>query len=228
MTSNLDTLLTQYAQDGTRFQEQLGTFIYDHSPSVVVETGSGISTLFILKALDDLGRDGRLYSVEPDPEPACKFEVTHPRYELIRSKSTHALAPLYLRTGPWDFFLHDSDHWIECQTFEYEFAYACLRVGGHIFSDDMEWDAHFSWRTFTDRYHLKPIRVGDIEGAQKVEPKHGLLSPALAERFARETWVDARRRGAEWRRTHNRPPCWTCDDFNPDYAHFPTTTKATA
>jgi predicted O-methyltransferase YrrM len=201
---NLAELAAVHRESGARFQDALGQFVVDRGLNTLVETGSGITTLRLAAALDARGI-GALYSI--DPTPACGFELEHPRCRLIKRKSFQALAPLYLETGPWDFFLHDSDHWIECQTFEYAFAYACLKKGGWIFSDDYEWDGHFAWRNFVAANGLKEIRVGDIMGARK--EADWVLDAGGAPEFAASLWERSLRDGADWRAANGRPPCWT-------------------
>jgi len=129
------------------------------SPRVIVETGVsyGISSDRILATLDEIGIPGHglLYSVDCTP-PAGIFEVSHPRWSKLRKMSTEALPYIYERTGPWDVFLHDSDHEVWCQTFEYEVAWHFVRGGGLIMSDDVTWGvpSHRAWHKFCDRYGL--------------------------------------------------------------------------
>jgi hypothetical protein len=158
MKTNVNELLEAPENSGVRFQKDLARIIVENNLQVIVETGSGASTLHILKALEKTG--GRLYSI--DPEPVCVYEVTHPQYVLIKKRSIEAMADLYTLTGAWDLFLHDSDHDILCQTYEYEMAYKCVIGGGFILSDDYEWNAHFSWAKFIEKNNLKQFLVGNI------------------------------------------------------------------
>lgn len=147
-----------------RFQQPLAEFVIDNGLELIVETGSGLSSLCIIKALEQQGH-GKLISI--DPEPFCQYEIEHLLYELIKKKSTDAMAELYMRTGEWDLFLHDSDHDILCQTYEYEMGYACLKTNGWIVSDDYTWAGHHAWRDFIDRHKLKQITIGNVAAAQK-------------------------------------------------------------
>lgn len=161
--SNLIELTEKYATEeaGHRFQSEFAKFVASEKHNVVVETGAGISTLFLLNEMTN----GNLYSV--DTKPWCGFEVNHPNYELILDDSLNALLPLFLKTGGWDFFLHDGNHDIKRQTYEYNFAYACLNPGGYIASDDYSWGEHKAWQVFLENHDLKAIKMGDIEIAQK-------------------------------------------------------------
>lgn len=165
VSTNIHELLEQSGETGSRFQSDLAKFIIDNNIQTIVETGSGTSTLHILKAIEKRG-SGKLYSI--DPEPVCNYEIKHPQYELIKKRSIDAISDLYLNTGEWDLFLHDSDHDILCQTYEYDMALICVKNGGYIFSDDYEWNAHFSWAKFLEKNNLKQIYVGNIAGAKVI------------------------------------------------------------
>lgn len=142
------------------------------SPRTVVETGVsyGISSDRILATLDDIGTPGHgtLYSIDCAP-PAGIFEVSHPRWSKYKQMSTEALPAIYANTGPWDVFLHDSDHEVWCQTFEYEVAWHFVRGGGLIMSDDIPWGTppHRAWGKFCDRYGLVYKMAGNCAVARK-------------------------------------------------------------
>ena len=151
------------------FQDKLADLIRQEKPDIVVETGvsEGLSTEYILSALDANGR-GHLYSIDPMDEtqqfngtqgnPKLFFDnpIVHPRWTLIRKYSQAALDPLYEEIGPFDFFLHDSDHSEKCQSFEYEAAWAMVRSGGIIASDDCFWGTppHCAWDNFLQRHGI--------------------------------------------------------------------------
>ncbi len=167
-------------ESGQRFQKQLADFIIEHDLQTIVETGSGTSSVFILQALEKRG-SGFLYSI--DPFPVCNYEIKHPMYELINKKSTDAMTELYLRTGAWDFFLHDSDHDILCQTYEYEMAYACLKDNGFLASDDYGWGGHKAWDKFVSRHALSEFKIGNIIVVQK---KDEAIPISEIERYSKE------------------------------------------
>lgn len=145
--------------DGTRYQAALGDVVRQLKPLVVVESGvqGGNSTLHILKAMDDVGC-GHLHSIDPNPG----LVLEHPRWTLWKEKSVTAFAKIYRVSNPWDIFLHDSDHDVGCQTFEYEAAWKFLRAGGLMVSDDVWWDqpTHYAWDKFAAEQWLKDGRIG--------------------------------------------------------------------
>lgn len=172
--------------DGRRYQAALGDLIRSLKPAVVVESGveGGASTLHILKALDDNGH-GMLHSIDPEP----KLELTHPRWTLWREKSITALLKIYPETGPFDIFLHDSDHYVGCQTFEYDLAWKMLKVGGTMVSDDIWWDqpTHHAYDKFWQSRGLKDGRIGCAGILTK--PSGNPISKASVQK---ETWASIR------------------------------------
>lgn len=160
------TLQEQIAiADGLRFQKKLGEFIAEHKFEKIVETGAGVSSIYVLQALDEHQLDSKLFSI--DPSPWYAHEITHPKFQLIKKKSIDAMLELFLKTGGWDMFTHDGEHDILAQTYEYEFAYACLNSGGIIASDDYTWGNHGAWQNFLASHDLKPFSIGAIQAAQK-------------------------------------------------------------
>lgn len=149
-----------------RFHQELYTFIYDLQPEVVVETGfaTGKSAMQILAAMDANDK-GSLYSVE------CFVNqpIFHPRLNFYRGMSHDHLVPIFLKSGPWDVFLHDSDHEVGCQTFEYELAWAFLKPGGVLMSDDFEWSNHRAWARFCTRHDAKSLTFGTVAYCRKPE-----------------------------------------------------------
>lgn len=124
-------------------------------PSIVVETGvaSGVSSCYVLKALEDNGQ-GELFSIDlPYALPSASSIPTPPipqgaqpgwliplelrdRWHLIVGRSSQVLPDLLKELGQIDVFLHDSEHTYETQMFEYETAWPYLRGGGLLLSDD--------------------------------------------------------------------------------------------
>jgi len=163
-----DQLTLEYSKPN-HYQDRLAEFLKDVRPNVVVETGvaTGISSERILSALDDL-EGGVLHSIDLSPR-AGLFEVDHPRWHKHRASSQDVLHEIYAKTGPWDVFLHDSDHGAFCQTFEYEMAWQFVRPGGYILSDDYLWGdpPHGAWQTFCSRHGLAFDKLGGCAIAHK-------------------------------------------------------------
>lgn len=152
-------------EPGNRYQEELYQFIKFLRPDIVVETGiqCAVSTDSILRAMDEV-EVGRLYSFDPSPFDGLEgapdkisYLVGHPRWTPIFKTSYDGMAELYCETGPWGVFLHDSDHEVHCQTFEYNLAFQLVKSTGWILSDDYTWGTpmHGAWGAFLKRYELK-------------------------------------------------------------------------
>ena len=147
------------------YQSLLADIIKRERPQVMIETGieSGYSTEHFLTAMDAIGV-GHMFSCDPQPSGFYDaYPIVHPRFQFIRKASWEALDEIYAMTGRVDLFLHDSDHSWECQTFEYEWAWAHVRSGGIIASDDTGWGynipgygavAHGAWAFFLYRRGL--------------------------------------------------------------------------
>lgn len=162
--SNLKELLKQHRNEGARFQEKLGQFVYDNKLQNIVETGAGVTSLFIVEALER--RDiGKLYSI--DPAPWHPSRLSHPQYELFEKCSDECLFDAYKNSGPWDLAVSDGNHDIRAQTYEYEFMYAALKPGGYLIADDSEWGNHGAWKKFLANHDLKEDFFGDARIIQK-------------------------------------------------------------
>lgn len=140
------------------YQDRIAALILKEKPLVVVETGleTGFGSEFILHALDQNGA-GHLYSIDPTiHKDFAANPIVHPRFTFIQQKSQDALAPLFNQVGPFDLFIHDSDHGYDCQTFEYEAAWNYVRPGGIIASDDPFWGTppHLAWDKFLQRHGI--------------------------------------------------------------------------
>ena len=117
-------------------------------PKIVVETGvsDGMSSLFILKALDNLDI-GKLYSVDfPDvgmpvvygKEPGWIVpEQLKTKWDLLIGKSVRKLPKLLDMLGTIDIFIHDSEHSYQNMIFEFNCALQHIHVGSLIISDDV-------------------------------------------------------------------------------------------
>lgn len=123
----------------------------------VVETGVsfGTSTFMILLGMERNGA-GTLYSIDdgariglPDGASVGYF-VDRPlrrRWRLSTGDSAALLGPLLARLGKIDMFVHDSQHTEDVMSFEYNAAWAHIRPGGILASDDVNLTE--SWGRFT-------------------------------------------------------------------------------
>jgi predicted O-methyltransferase YrrM len=116
-------------------------------PTLAIETGVcyGVTSACLLQAMQQNGI-GHLHSIDLPPlaRKADTFVgslIPHDlrgRWTLHRGNSRRLLPPLLQQLGPIDFFLHDSLHTYEHMKFEFETAWAALRSGGLLMSDDIE------------------------------------------------------------------------------------------
>ena len=115
-----------------------------------------------------MDKDQQFNGVQGKPELFYDHPIVHPRFSLIREYSQAALKPLFEEVGPFDFFLHDSDHDAACQVFEFEAAWEYVRPGGIIASDDVFWGQppHRSWDKFLARHGIAERHI--IGNAQYV------------------------------------------------------------
>src|SRR5918994_6819964 len=151
-------------------------------PAVVVETGVayGVSSAFILKALEENGR-GVLHSVDLPPlrHRYDEFwgiavdEALRPRWSIHRGSSARILPGLLEEVGAVDLFLHDSLHTYRNIRRELEAVWPRLRAGGVILADDVERNRAFDelrrkepalWRVVGDRQE-RPLHAGAVPRA---------------------------------------------------------------
>lgn len=163
--------------DGSRFQIQLGELVKEKKLANVVETGSGVSSLYILKAFDDANIDGKLHSI--DKGKWYPHDIIHPKFDEIVAKSVDAILPLYQLCGPFDLACSDGNHDILCQTYEFEFLWECLKPGGYLVADDKFWGSHGAWDKFLKTHGLTETAIGDAVWVQK-PLNYGFVSAAKA------------------------------------------------
>jgi hypothetical protein len=179
-----------------RYQKLLADFVVENGLTVLVETGMGVSTIHLLAALDKL-KAGTLTSIDPAPWYGEKIE--HNRLTHLKDNSFVGLKRLVVKFHePWDLFLHDGDHDTLCQTFEYNLAWGCLRKGGWLASDDVDWGQHGAWKRFCAEHKLKPIKLDSLEMVQKdTDP---VRAPLLSVYYA-ECLAKAYKAEADWLRS---------------------------
>jgi len=158
-------------------------------PARVVETGvyRGISSAFLLAGLADNGT-GSLVSIDlpsasypgdtgPDASPLAPGEATgyvvpdelRVRWRLVVGSSREQL-PAVAAEGSIDLFLHDSEHTVATMVWEYTTAWAALRPGGLLVSDDVDWNEAFTTFTQdapTDFVRVRERRLGIARKAER-------------------------------------------------------------
>jgi predicted O-methyltransferase YrrM len=160
ITHELALKLPKNAKLGTMLSPLRGPIVYVCvrilKPDVMVETGvaSGSSSAYILHAME-LNRKGFLYSIDlPNVDKGAlvpedkqtgwlvPIELRY-RWKLIFGRSQDKLPILLKNLGNIDALLHDSEHTYETMRFEYENAWAHLKNGGLLLSDDVHWNKAF-------------------------------------------------------------------------------------
>jgi hypothetical protein len=169
-------------------------------PDVVVETGvhEGWSAWFTLLALERNGR-GMLHSIDLPNQDVELFadgprqtELIPPgkqpgrvvpqhlrgRWQLHLGDAKHLLSPLLSTLGKIDIFVHDSLHTYEHMMFEFETAWAHLRGGGLLVSDDI--DLHSALPDFAASIQCPQVRFHFFPSANNVgairKPEQGCKS----------------------------------------------------
>ena len=122
-------------------------------PKQVVETGVcyGVTSAYVLQALSVNG-DGWLNSIDLPPlaENGDDFvgwfvpEELRGRWMLHRGQSGRLLPPFLADVDTIDVFIHDSLHTYRNMTHEFRLAWAALRAGGALVSDDIEGNSAFA------------------------------------------------------------------------------------
>jgi predicted O-methyltransferase YrrM len=121
-------------------------------PTLVVETGVcyGVTSAHLLQAMQQNGL-GHLHSIDLPPlgrnaDQYVGALIPTPlreRWTLHRGNSLRLLPSLLQQLGQIDFFLHDSLHTYEHMKLEFAAAWAALRPGGLLMSDDIEGNRAF-------------------------------------------------------------------------------------
>jgi predicted O-methyltransferase YrrM len=171
-------------RDGYEEGLRLYGLLRDLRPRVAVETGvcNGVSTAFLLRALEDNG-EGELHSIDlpeiagedyekgtfwdgkggavipPGKEPGWMVPPElQARWNLVLGRSQEVLPLLLARLSEIDFFMHDSEHSYECMSFEFRTAWEALRQGGILVADDVNVNA--AWDEFVHRVGREPEVLG--------------------------------------------------------------------
>jgi predicted O-methyltransferase YrrM len=111
-------------------------------PRVVLETGvaDGYSTAVILAGLDHVG-EGMLHSIDIADDVGVLVDDPAQRWTLHVVPGGDGVSVVAARVGPIDIFFHDCSHSYLGQHHDYRAAWARLRPGGILASDDV----NYSW-----------------------------------------------------------------------------------
>jgi len=141
-------------------------------PLSVVETGvaSGVSSTFILQALEDNNK-GKLFSIDlPDPNVKTTTgwlipEQLKSRWHLIVGRTREKLIPILEDLKAIDIFLHDSEHSYENMVWEFRTSWRYLSRGGLLLSDDINSNSAFS--DFSKEVKRNSVKFNLLGGIQK-------------------------------------------------------------
>lgn len=167
MESNVDFLIDKYKENETvtRFAKEFGEFCGRVKNDVIVETGLGISTLYILK---NIPKTSFLYSCDPNPWFPDWNEIHLINFYHIPQESRYGLIDWYIsKNQKIDIFLHDGLHEYDTMKMEYDWAFDHVRSGGYIFSDDADFGGSTAWQEFIAKYSLTSHKLGSLEYVQK-------------------------------------------------------------
>jgi len=148
-------------------------------PEIIIETGvhRGVSSLFILQALEDNGK-GELYSIDlplaeydtdsrgvtksllpPEKIGVCVSKNLKKRWNLILGDSKKELPKLLSSLKSIDMFLHDSKHTYEHMMWEFDTIWPSLSEDGVLVSDDTNWNTSFvDFSVKVDRKNIQLVR----------------------------------------------------------------------
>jgi predicted O-methyltransferase YrrM len=134
-----------------RFAEALYRTVLARRPSLVVETGlaNGISTLAILTALEEIGEQGRLISIDPFEARdykncglvAVRRAGLAARHQHIDRPSHLALPQLLASNTRVDLAYIDGDHRVDFVLLDFWYLDRMLPVGGAIAFNDCQMDS---------------------------------------------------------------------------------------
>lgn len=156
-------------------------------PRLVVETGTfaGVTTTFLLRALDDADA-GRLLSFDLPARRPIPMAVAHAlpegrdpgwivpdelrnRLELVLGDTRQTLVPALRERDRVAVFVHDSLHTLRHMLFEFRAAWRVLEPRGFLVSDDVFWNAAFWW--FTRTRGVPFVHVGDVGITRKASAR---------------------------------------------------------
>ncbi len=147
-------------------------------PQTIVETGLGqgasaVTSMLALRKNAEENEDsqGKLWTVSyPDTEYQhsdgvlitcdAEYRKLWPEWTLVEGDSLQELPGLLQQLGTIDMFLHDSNHTLPHMIAEFNLAYAVLRKGGVIASDDAQIPIPFTkpFQSFCEVLHI-PYRI---------------------------------------------------------------------
>lgn len=172
------------------YQEGLRRRLYQHYLHALVfhlgtenyfaiETGmaGGVSTIHLLEALSWFD-DAILFTLDASYSKQADMEQQIAWWDILAFETDGlwqpcpehgqaALSDLKRWPGKLNFFLHDSDHEYENQSFEIDWAWKQLTPGGLLVVDDFVWAGGHAWAEHTARVQRPWYIIGSAAIMQK-------------------------------------------------------------
>lgn len=151
--------------DEYQIEEATATFLYAAvritRPETVLETGvaDGFSSASMLAAMEANG-SGELHSIDVASDVGVLI-ADRSRWHLhvVADGAPDACAAVIRSVPGIDLFLHDGNHELEYQRAEYDAAWAKLRPGGHLMSDDIDWS--YAFLDFVEHHSARSAMLMD-------------------------------------------------------------------
>ncbi len=159
-------LFPNFYDSGPRYRKFLERIIEEFSLETVVETGvaHGHSTRAMLDTLarahsSSSNKRPHLHSIDIDSRTEWDDIATNPMWTFHLTDSSRGVEEILAGIGDIDLFVHDSDHSYAHQMREYQAAWAHLKPGGFLLSDDISWSTAFL--QFCKGEGLRPVILSE-------------------------------------------------------------------
>jgi hypothetical protein len=185
-------------------------FLAKRRPALYMEVGSGFSTMFARRAIDDHGLPTKIMSIDPAP----RADIDSLCDELVRCPLESANLELFSRLGPNDLLLIDGSHtaFMNSDTVSaFLDVLPMLPPGVLVGIDDifLPWDYHPTWsgRWYGEQYLLASMLLSGMKGwsvlfpafyltqesslRHRFDPIWDIVEPA-AGRYAMSFWMERR------------------------------------
>jgi hypothetical protein len=186
------------------------SFLATRRPALYMEVGSGFSTMFARRAIEDHGLPTKILSIDPAP----RAEIDSLCDEVVRCPLESVDLELFSRLGPDDLLLIDGSHtaFMNSDTVSlFLDVLPTLAPGVLVGIDDifLPWDYHPTWagRWYGEQYLLASMLLSGMKGWSVVfpafyltqesrlrprfEPIWEIVEP-LAGRYAMSFWMERR------------------------------------
>lgn len=171
----------------------LYTLIAHHRPSVYIEVGSGCSTTFVRRAIDDGNLDTHVVSIDPEP----RADIDRISDEIIRTPLEDTDLGLFDQLGPGDVVFIDGSH----RSFPNSDATVAvlevlprLPVGVIVGFDDIylpaDYPAEWANRFYSEQYLLAAWLLGGGRGLELIAPDAFISEDPSLSAVLAPLWAD--------------------------------------